>query len=110
MDRFESTDFSYFRQISFALATITLCFAFLLIATLLTVSVNQRLAEIATLRALGFPRRRVAADLLWESALLIGTGAEDLGRADHLGGERVGERCALVRDTTRRVRLLQIRG
>jgi putative ABC transport system permease protein len=72
--RFESTDFSYFRQISFALATITLCFAFLLIATLLTVSVNQRLAEVATLRALGFPRRRVAADLLWESALLVGSG------------------------------------
>jgi len=74
VSRFESTDFSYFHQISFALATITLCFAFLLIATLLTVSVNQRLAEVATLRALGFPRRRVAADLLWESALLVGAG------------------------------------
>src|SRR5262249_30814214 len=41
---------------------------------------------------------------------LIGTGAEDLGRAEHLGGERVGERGARVRDTTRRVRLLEIGG
>ncbi|MDH3283429.1 MAG: FtsX-like permease family protein [Acidobacteriota bacterium] len=72
--RLRQTDFSYFRQISFALTTITLFFAFLLVATLLTVSVNQRFAEIATLRALGFPRRRVVAGLLWESALLVGSG------------------------------------
>jgi putative ABC transport system permease protein len=72
--RFERTDFSYFRQISFVLATMTLFFAFLLIAALLTVSVNQRLAEVAALRALGFPRRRIVADLLCESALLVGSG------------------------------------
>ena len=71
---FEATDFSYFRQISFALATITLFCSFLLIATMLTVSVNQRLGQVATLRALGFPRMRVAADLLWESVLLVATG------------------------------------
>ena len=52
----------------------TLAFAFLLVATLLTVSVNQRLGEVAALRALGFPRRRIAAKLLWESALLVGVG------------------------------------
>ena len=52
----------------------TLVFAFLLVATLLTVSVNQRLGEVAALRALGFPRRRIAAKLLWESALLVGVG------------------------------------
>lgn len=74
VDRFQATDFSYFRQISFALSTITLFFTFLLIATLLTVSVNQRLGEVATLRALGFSRRRVVADLFWESVLLVGTG------------------------------------
>jgi putative ABC transport system permease protein len=74
LDRFRRTDFSYFRQISFALSCVTLFFAFLLIATLLTVSVNQRLGEVAALRALGFPRRRVVADLLWESALLVGAG------------------------------------
>jgi putative ABC transport system permease protein len=36
--------------------------------------VNQRFAEIASLRALGFARRRIVADLLWESALMVGTG------------------------------------
>jgi putative ABC transport system permease protein len=66
--------FAYFRQISFVLSSITLGFAFLLVATLLTVSVNQRLGQVAALRALGFRRRRIAAALLWESALLVGTG------------------------------------
>jgi putative ABC transport system permease protein len=66
--------FSYFRQISFVLSAITLGFAFLLVATLLTVSVNQRLGQVASLRALGVPRRRIAAALLWESALMVGTG------------------------------------
>lgn len=72
--RFQRTQFSYFRQISFALSTVTLFFAFLLVTTLLTVSVNQRFAEIASLRALGFARRRIVADLLWESALMVGAG------------------------------------
>jgi putative ABC transport system permease protein len=74
VDRLQVTDFSYFRQISFALSTITLFFAFLLIATLLTVSVNQRLGEVAALRALGFRRKRIVADLIWESTLLVGAG------------------------------------
>jgi putative ABC transport system permease protein len=74
VDRLQVTDFSYFRQISFALSSITLFFAFLLIATLLTVSVNQRLGEVAALRALGFRRKRIVADLIWESFLLVGTG------------------------------------
>jgi len=74
VSRVEATDFSYFRQISFALSTITLFCSFLLIATMLTVSVNQRLGEVAALRALGFSRSRVAADLLWESMLLVATG------------------------------------
>lgn len=74
VDRLQARDFSYFRQISFALSSITLVFAFLLIATLLTVSVNQRLGEVAALRALGFRRSRVVADLLWESGLLVASG------------------------------------
>ena len=41
---------------------------------LLTVSVNQRLGEIAALRALGFSRNRVVADVLAESVLIVGTG------------------------------------
>ena len=72
--QFNQNGFAYFRQISFVLSSITLGFAFLLVATLLTVSVNQRLSEMAALRALGFPRRRIAATLLWESAWLVGMG------------------------------------
>jgi putative ABC transport system permease protein len=44
------------------------------VATLLTVSVNQRLGEVAALRALGIARRKIAATLLWEAALLVGVG------------------------------------
>jgi putative ABC transport system permease protein len=74
MAQFNENAFSYFRQISTVLSSMTLAFAFLLIATMLTMSVNQRLGEVAALRALGFPRRRIAANLLWESALLVGVG------------------------------------
>lgn len=73
--RLSRTDFSYFRQISFVLSSVTLFFAFLLVATLLTVAVNQRFAEVAALRAIGFTRFRVATDLLAESALMVGSGA-----------------------------------
>ena len=72
--RFDENGFAYFRQISFVLSSITLGFAFLLVGTLLTVSVNQRLGQVAALRALGFPRRRIAAMLAWESAWLVGVG------------------------------------
>ena len=74
VDEFQRVGFSYFRQISTVLATVTLVFGFLLISTLLTVSVNQRVAEIATMRAIGFPRRRIVADLVYESAMLVGIG------------------------------------
>lgn len=73
--QFNRNGFAYFRQISVVLSTLTTAFAFLLVATLLTVSINQRLGEIAALRALGIGRRRIAAMLWWESALLVGTGA-----------------------------------
>jgi putative ABC transport system permease protein len=74
MEQFNQNAFSYFRQVSAVLSSMTLAFAFLLIATLLTMSVNQRLGEVAALRALGFPRRRIAANLLWESVLLVAVG------------------------------------
>jgi lipoprotein-releasing system permease protein len=72
--RFQQVEFSYFRQISTALASITLFFGMLLITVLLSVSTNQRFGEIAALRALGFSQRRMVADVLWRSALLVGTG------------------------------------
>ena len=72
--RFQQVEFSYFRQISFVLATITLFFGLLLITVLLSVSTNQRLGEIAALRALGFSQKRMVSDVLWRSVLLVGTG------------------------------------
>lgn len=74
VERFSRVEFSYFRQMSTVLATVTLFFGFLLIAVLLTVSVNQRLAEIAALRAVGLSRARVTAGVLWESIMLVGVG------------------------------------
>jgi putative ABC transport system permease protein len=75
VERFSRVEFSYFRQISFVLATVTLFFGFLLIAVLLTASVNQRLGEIAALRAVGLSRARVVAGVLCESVMMVGAGA-----------------------------------
>jgi len=72
--RLEQGGFTYFRQISAVLTTVTISFALLLISVLLTVSVNQRLGEIAALRALGFSRLRVVSDVLAESVLIVGIG------------------------------------
>lgn len=74
VNRFERGGFTYFRQISTVLTTVTLSFAVLLITVLLTVSINQRLGEIAALRALGFSRWRVVADVMCESILIVGGG------------------------------------
>ena len=74
VNRFERGGFTYFRQISTVLTTVTLGFAVLLITVLLTVSINQRLGEIAALRALGFSRWRVVADVFCESVLIVGGG------------------------------------
>jgi putative ABC transport system permease protein len=72
--RLQQNGFTYFRQISSVLTTVTVSFAVLLITVLLTVSINQRLGEIAALRALGFSRTRVVKDVLSESALIVGIG------------------------------------
>ena len=74
VNRFERGGFTYFRQISTVLTAVTLSFAVLLITVLLTVSINQRLGEIAALRALGFSRWRVVADVFCESVLIVGGG------------------------------------
>ena len=92
VEQFNRNGFAYFRQISVVLSTLTTAFAFLLVATLLTVSINQRLGEIAALRALGIARHRIAAMLFWESTLLVGTGALaaiPLGAAIAVGLDRL---------------------
>lgn len=92
LGRFQESGFTYFRQISSVLTTVTLTFALLLITVLLTVSVNQRLGEIAALRAVGFSRRRVVADVLCESGLIVGIGGAlslPLGAALAQGLDRI---------------------
>src|SRR3954466_3867803 len=49
----------YFRQLSSILGAMSLIVTVLLIATLLTITVNERLGEIATLRAIGISRATV---------------------------------------------------
>jgi putative ABC transport system permease protein len=95
VNRFERGGFTYFRQISTVLTTVTFSFAVLLITVLLTVSINQRLGEIAALRALGFSRWRVVADVLCESALIVGGGGMlslPLGGLLALGLDRILKR------------------
>jgi putative ABC transport system permease protein len=64
----------YFRQLSYILGTISLIVTVLLVTTLLTISVNERLGEIATLRAIGTLRSRIVRQILAEGALLTFTG------------------------------------
>jgi putative ABC transport system permease protein len=92
IEQFNRNGFAYFRQISFVLSSITVVFTFLLVATILTVSTNQRLGEIAALRALGISRRRIAAMVLWESVLIVGGGglvALPLGGLVAVGLDRI---------------------
>ncbi len=64
----------YFRQLSLILGTISLGVTVLLVATLMTITVNERLGEIATLRAIGFPRERIVRGVMLEGAMLTGIG------------------------------------
>jgi putative ABC transport system permease protein len=66
---------SYFRQLSYILGAVSLIVGFLLVTTLMTVSVNERIGEIATLRAIGVSRVHVVQQLLLEGSVLsIGGG------------------------------------
>jgi putative ABC transport system permease protein len=60
----------YFRQLSYILGTMSLIVTVLLIATLLTINVNERLGEIATLRAIGISRATVVREVLVEGLTL----------------------------------------
>ena len=61
---------SYFQQFSLILGTVSLLVTFLLVLTLLTLSVNERQGEIAILRALGLRAERVVALVLVEGFAL----------------------------------------
>ena len=69
------TRLTYFRQLSVILSTISLLVAVLLVGTILTITVNERLGEIAALRAIGVSRPHVVAQVLAEGGLLTLSGA-----------------------------------
>ena len=66
---------SYFRQLAFILASVSLIVGFLLVTTLMTVSVNERIGEIAVLRAIGVSRLRVVQQVVFEGAIISLTGS-----------------------------------
>jgi len=65
---------SYFRQLAFVLGAISLGIGFLLVATLVTLSVNERRGEIAVLRAIGTQKGGVLRQVLLEGFMLSGAG------------------------------------
>ena len=65
----------YFRQLAFILGSMSLIVTVLLVATLLTITVNDRLGEIATLRAIGVSRGTVVGQVLAEGSALTVAGA-----------------------------------
>jgi putative ABC transport system permease protein len=64
----------YFRQLSYILGSVSLIVTVLLVATLLAITVNERLGEIATLRAIGVSRRTVVTQVIAEGAALTALG------------------------------------
>ncbi len=60
----------YFRQLAYILGSISLLVTVLLVGTLLTITVNERLGEIATQRAIGVSRARVVQQVLLEGLAL----------------------------------------
>lgn len=60
----------YFRQLSYILGSLSLIVTVLLVATLLTITVNERLGEIATLRAIGVSRAGIVRQVLAEGTAL----------------------------------------
>lgn len=73
---------SYFRQLSLILGSIALIVTVLLVGTLLAIAVNERLGEIAALRAIGIARLTIVRQILLEGFLVTligGTGGVALG-------------------------------
>jgi putative ABC transport system permease protein len=66
---------SYFRQLAFMLGTVSLIVGFLLVTTLVTVSVNERIGEITVMRALGVSRAHVIQQIVLEGIVITLSGA-----------------------------------
>jgi putative ABC transport system permease protein len=78
----------YFRQLALILGGISLLVGFLLVATLVTVSVNERIGEIAVMRAIGVSRWHIVEQVLIEGLALTVLGAA-LGLLLGLGAAQV---------------------
>jgi putative ABC transport system permease protein len=66
---------SYFRQLAFILGSVSLFVGFLLVTTLVTVSVNERAGEIAVMRAIGVSRAHVVQQVVLEGVAISLVGA-----------------------------------
>lgn len=66
---------SYFRQLAFILGAVSLVVGFLLVTTIVTVSVNERIGEIAVMRAIGVSRLHIVQQIVIEGVGLSLTGA-----------------------------------
>jgi putative ABC transport system permease protein len=66
---------SYFRQLAFILGAVSLFVGFLLVSTLMTVSVNERTGEIAVMRAIGVSRAHVVQQIVLEGVAISLAGA-----------------------------------
>ena len=66
---------SYFRQLAFILGAVSLFVGFLLVTTLVTVSVNERAGEIAVMRAIGVSRAHVVQQIVVEGLATTFIGA-----------------------------------
>lgn len=71
---------SYFRQLAFILGSVSLTVGFLLVTTLMTVSVNERVGEISVMRAIGVSTGHVVQQIVLEG-VVISTGGTLLGLA-----------------------------
>ncbi len=61
---------AYFRQLAFILGALSLVIGVLLVTTLVSLSVNERLGELAVLRAIGVPRSGVLQQIMLEGFML----------------------------------------
>ena len=66
---------SYFRQLAFILGSVSLFVGFLLVTTLVTVSVNERAGEIAVMRAIGVSKAHVIQQVVLEGVAISVAGA-----------------------------------
>lgn len=64
----------YFRQLATILGSVAMVVTALLVATIITIGVRERFGEIATLRAIGVPGRRVLLAVVTEGLALTAIG------------------------------------